>query len=111
MRELRPLNPASLMSGRDAQRGAVTTLGVEALHLLGRDAQPAAAPAADAAMVAELEALRTRCAELEARIEVLESSDTLAAADTFDVVARLAALEAMMTQARVRTLADNDGWQ
>ena len=109
---MRPLNPASLMSGRDAQRGAVTTLGVEALHLLGRDAQPAAAPAADAAMVAELEALRTRCAELEARIEVLESSDdTQAAADTFDVVARLAALEAMMTQPRVRTLADNDGWQ
>ena len=99
------------MSGRDAQRGAVTTLGVEALHLLGRDAQPAAAPAADAAMVAELEALRTRCAELEARIEVLESSDTLAAADTFDVLGRLAALEAMMTQPRVRTLADNDGWQ
>ena len=96
MRELRPLNPASLMSGRDAQRGAVTTLGVEALHLLGRDAQPAAAPAADAAMVAELEALRTRCAELEARIEVLESSDTLAAADRFDVAARLAALEAML---------------
>ena len=111
MRELRPLNPASLMSGRDAQRGAVTTLGVEALHLLGRDAQPAAAPAADAAMVAELEALRKRCAELEARIEVLESSDTLAAADTFDVLERLEALEAMMTQARVRTLADNDGWQ
>ena len=58
-------------------------------------------------MVAELEALRTRCAELEARIEVLESSDTQAAADTFDVVARLAALEAMMTQARVRTLSDS----
>ena len=38
-------------------------------------------------MVAELEALRTRCAELEARIEVLESSDTRAAADTFGVVA------------------------
>ena len=85
--------------------------GLEALHLPGRDAQPAAAPAADAAMVAELEALRTRCAELEARIEVLESSDTRAAADNFDVMARLAALEAMMTQARVRTLADNDGWQ
>ena len=27
MRELGPLNPAGLMSGRDAQRGAVTTLG------------------------------------------------------------------------------------
>ena len=96
MRELGPLNPASLMSGRDAQRGAVTTLGVEALHLPGRDAQPAASPADDTAMVAELEALRTRCAELEARIEVLESSDTLAAADRFDVAARLAALEAML---------------
>jgi len=62
-------------------------------------------------MVAELEALRTRCAELEARIEVLESSDTQAAAESFDVAARVAALEAMMTQAGVMMLADNDGWQ
>ena len=44
-------------------------------------------------------------------IEELESSDIRAAADTFDVLERLEALEAMMTQPRVRTLADKDGWQ
>ena len=100
------------MSGRDAQRGAVTTLGVEALHLPGRDAQPAASPAADTAMVAELEALRTRCAELEARIEELESSDVQAAADTFDFGARLTALERMMKgEGGWVTLDDNQGWQ
>ena len=69
-------------------------------------------------MVAELEALRTRCAELEARIEELESSDSQAAADTFDFGARLEALEAAwQTQgwvhvgAPVTTIADNAGWQ
>ena len=82
-------------------------------------AQPPAAPAADAALpaarvadavlVAELEALRARCAELEARIEQLESSDEHAAADAFDFGARLAALETMMTQGWV--LDDGAGLQ
>ena len=66
-------------------------------------------------MVAELEALRTRCAELEARIEELESSDSQASADTFDFGARLAALEIAwrdwVAQGWVRMIDDNDGWQ
>ena len=62
-------------------------------------------------LVAELEALRTRCAGLEARIEDLESSDSQAAADNFDFGARLAALETMMTQGWVRTHDDSAGWQ
>ena len=64
-----------------------------------------------AELEAELKALRKRCAQLEARKEVLESADTQAAADSFDVAARVAALEAMMTQAGVMMLADNDGGQ
>ena len=79
-------------------------------------AADAARPAADAALPAEvpldeLEALRARCAELEARIEQLESSDEHAAADAFDFGARLAALETMMTQGWVRTLDDSAGGQ
>ena len=38
-------------------------------------------------------ALRARCAELEARVEALESEEMHAAADDFDFSERLAALE------------------
>ena len=77
--------------------------------------QPAPARAADAFLVEELEALRTRvlelearmpeqealrarCAELETRVEALESEEMHAAADNFDFSERLAALEELMSK-------------
>ena len=42
-------------------------------------------------------ALRARCAELEARVEALESQEMHAAADNFDFSERLSALEEMMS--------------
>ena len=42
-------------------------------------------------------ALRARCAELETRVEALESEEMHAAADNFDFSERLAALEELMS--------------
>ena len=42
-------------------------------------------------------ALRARCAELEARVEALESQEMHAAADNFGFSERLAALEELMS--------------
>ena len=50
------------------------------------------------ARIPEQEALRARCAELEARVENLESAEMHAAADTFDFSERLAALEELMSK-------------
>ena len=54
------------------------------------------------------------CAELEARLEQLESSDEHAALDAFDFVARLAALEGIVHksgQPWMTQLAGSTGWQ
>ena len=49
------------------------------------------------ALIPEQEALRARCAELEARVEALESEEMHAAADNFDFAQRLTALEELMS--------------
>ena len=106
------LAPAHVLTRPDAHpaRGAQPPA---APALPGPDAQPAYAPAAeaahpaaapaaalgpDAALLREVEALRTRCAELEPRIEKLELRrvTTRQLADSFLIAARLQALETLM---------------